>query len=82
MPAPEKMYHRTENENGNHNSRCLHCLLTIARDVATEEDLARREGHHLCPEKILAQMRAAEQNAAEKAGPEREQATRESRSRA
>jgi hypothetical protein len=77
MPALEKTYHRTQNENGNHNSRCLHCLLTIARDVATEEELARREGHHLCPEKILAQMRAAEQGTLEK-----EAAPRESRSHA
>lgn len=65
MPAPG-MYQRTRNENGNLNSRCLHCLLTIARDVATEEELGRREGHHLCPEKILAQMRAAEHEAANK----------------
>jgi hypothetical protein len=71
------MYHRTKNENGNLNSRCLHCLLTIARDVATDEELARCEGHHLCPEKILAQMRAAEQGTLEK-----EAALRESRTRA
>jgi hypothetical protein len=72
MPATEKMYHRTKNENGNLNSRCLHCLLTIARDVGTDEELARREGHHLCPEKILAQMRAAEQAPASREAHARE----------
>lgn len=73
------MYQRTRNENGNLNSRCLHCLLTIARDAATEEELVGREGHHLCPEKILAQMRAAEENAAEKGKAEKEQAPGEPR---
>jgi hypothetical protein len=80
MPAPEKMYHRTQNENGSYNSRCLDCLLTIARDVATDEELARNEGHHLCPEKILAQMRAAEQGEAERGRAEQGGAPRESRS--
>jgi hypothetical protein len=60
MHAPEKSYHRTVNDDGTHNSRCLDCLMTIAHGVTTEEELARREGSHLCPEKILAQMRTAE----------------------
>jgi hypothetical protein len=64
MPAPEIMYHRTRNEDGSYSSRCLHCLLTIARNVAAEEELARHEGHHLCPEKVLAQMRTAERGQA------------------
>ncbi len=76
------MYHRTQNGDGSHNSRCLHCLLTIARDVVTEEELARREGHHLCPEKILAQMRAAERDAAEKDEAGKERLPGESRSHA
>jgi hypothetical protein len=54
------MYHRTRNEDGSYNSRCLHCLLTIVHGVATEDELDRREGHHLCPGKILAEMRAVE----------------------
>jgi hypothetical protein len=61
MPAPEGTYHRTENDDGSHNSRCLDCLMTIAHGVVTEEEMVRREGSHLCPEKILAQMRATEQ---------------------
>jgi hypothetical protein len=76
------MYHRTQNADGNHNSRCLHCLLTIAQNVATEEELARREGHHLCPEKILSQMRAAERGATEKGRADQGRLSRESRSRA
>lgn len=53
------MYHRTQNENGSFNSRCLDCFLTIAFSVDSEEGLERLEAQHLCPEKVLAQLLAA-----------------------
>ncbi|HEV2327126.1 MAG TPA: hypothetical protein VGS10_24515 [Terracidiphilus sp.] len=59
------MYHRSQNENGSYNSRCLDCFLTIAFSVESERDLDRLEAQHLCPEKVLALMFAA-QCAAEK----------------
>jgi hypothetical protein len=52
------MYSRTQNENGSYNSRCLDCFMTIARYVATEEELERREANHICPEKALADLLA------------------------
>jgi len=54
------MYHRTQNDNGSYNSRCLDCFLTIASSVETEEELECLEAHHLCPEKVLAQLLAEE----------------------
>jgi hypothetical protein len=68
MFSPKNMYSRTQNENGSYNSRCLDCFMTIARYVATEEELERREANHICPEKaladLLAQQRAAATHAA------------------
>jgi hypothetical protein len=58
------MYSRTQNENGSFNSRCLHCFLTIASHVEAERELDEREAHHLCPEKVLAQLLAKEKAAA------------------
>ena len=57
------MYSRTQNENGSYNSRCLYCFMTIASYVETEKELEQREAHHLCPEKVLAQLFAAEKAA-------------------
>lgn len=54
------MYHRTQNENGSYNTRCLDCFMTIAFCVESEEELDRREAEHLCPEKLLAHMFAAQ----------------------
>lgn len=54
------MYSRTQNENGSFNSRCLDCFLTIASCVEIEKELDEREAHHLCPEKVLAQLLAEE----------------------
>ena len=54
------MYSRTQNENGSYNSRCLDCFMTIASYVETEKELDEREAHHLCPEKVLAQLLAQE----------------------
>ena len=54
------MYHRTQNENGTFNTRCLDCLLTVATSVETEEQLERLELQHMCPEKALAQLLAGE----------------------
>ena len=50
------MYSRTQNENGTFNIRCLHCLLTIATSVESEEDLLQLESHHMCPERALAEL--------------------------
>ncbi|MGD0158242.1 MAG: hypothetical protein ABSB50_19290 [Terracidiphilus sp.] len=38
--------------------------MTIASCVETEEELDEREAHHLCPEKVLAQLLAAGRAAA------------------
>ena len=48
------MYSRTQNENGSYNTRCLHCFMTIASAIETEEELAARENNHICPERALA----------------------------
>jgi hypothetical protein len=56
------MYHRTQNENGSFNTRCLDCFMTIASCVETEEELTAREQHHICPEKALADLLAQEKS--------------------
>jgi hypothetical protein len=48
------MYHRTQNENGTYNTRCLDCFMTIASAVETEAGLRLVEERHICPEKALA----------------------------
>jgi hypothetical protein len=48
------MYHRTQNENGTYNTRCLDCFMTIASAVETETGLRMVEDRHICPEKALA----------------------------
>jgi hypothetical protein len=50
------MYHRTQNENGTYNTRCLDCFMTIASAVETEAGLRLVEARHICPEKALASM--------------------------
>lgn len=52
------MYSRSRNENGNQNTRCLYCFITIASDVEIESELERLEARHICPEKALAQLLA------------------------
>jgi hypothetical protein len=54
------MYSRTQNENGSYNTRCLDCFMTVVSCVETEQELDRVEAHHICPEKVLAQMFARE----------------------
>jgi ABC-type Fe3+-citrate transport system substrate-binding protein len=54
------MYHRTQNENGSYNTRCLDCFMTIASCVETKKELAARAAHHICPEKALADLLAKE----------------------
>jgi len=56
------MYHRTQNENGSYNTRCLECFMTISSSVETEEELATREQNHICPEKALADLLAQERS--------------------
>jgi hypothetical protein len=53
------MYSRTQNENGTFNTRCLHCLLTVATSIETERELERLETHHICPERALAELIAS-----------------------
>jgi hypothetical protein len=55
------MYHRTQNENGTYNTRCLDCFMTIAFCLDSQEELAHFEAGHLCPEKLLAEMFALQQ---------------------
>ncbi len=50
------MYNRTQNDNGSYNTRCLHCFMTVASSVETEEDLAQLEARHICPERALAEL--------------------------
>lgn len=52
------MYYRTQNENGTYNTRCLHCMLTVATAVETEPELNELECRHLCPERALANLLA------------------------
>jgi hypothetical protein len=53
------MYSRTQNENGTYNTRCLYCFLTVATAVETKDDLEQVESHHVCPERALAELLAA-----------------------
>jgi hypothetical protein len=50
------MYNQTQNENGSYNTRCLHCFMTIASAVETEEELHVLESRHICPEMVLADL--------------------------
>lgn len=54
------MYSRTQNDNGSFNTRCLDCFMTVASCVETEQELSRVEAHHVCPEKVLAELLAQE----------------------
>lgn len=42
---------------------CLDCLRTIATSVENETDLELLEMRHVCPEKALAQILAAQKSA-------------------
>ncbi len=53
------MYSRTQNDNGTYNTRCLYCFLTVATAVETKEDLEQLEFHHVCPERALSELLAA-----------------------
>lgn len=57
------MYHRTQNENGSYNTRCLDCLRTVAFCADSKEELDRLEARHLCVEKALAELLAGERAA-------------------
>jgi hypothetical protein len=50
------MYNHTQNENGSYNTRCLHCFMTVASAVETEEELQFLESRHICPEMVLADL--------------------------
>jgi hypothetical protein len=50
------MYSRTQNENGTYNTRCLYCFMTVAFAVETDQELARVESRHICPERALAEL--------------------------
>jgi hypothetical protein len=63
---PATMFSRTQNDNGSYNTRCLDCFMTIASCVETEEELKTRESRHICPERALSELLAAELNTPEK----------------
>ncbi|MGD0940516.1 MAG: hypothetical protein ABR905_12480 [Terracidiphilus sp.] len=50
------MYSHTQNENGTYNTRCLHCFMTVASSVETDQELGRLEARHICPERALAEL--------------------------
>jgi hypothetical protein len=50
------MYSRTQNDNGSYNTRCLHCFMTVATCVETDEELQTLESRHICPEMVLADL--------------------------
>jgi hypothetical protein len=50
------LYHRTQNDNGSYNARCLHCFMTIATCIETELELEILETRHICPERALADL--------------------------
>ena len=60
------MYSRTENGDGTLNSRCLHCLMTIASDVRSSAELDRVERRHVCVEKALFQLMHLQQDMVQK----------------
>ena len=60
------MYSRMDNGDGTFNSRCLHCLMTVARDLRTPAQLTRMESRHICVEKALFQLMQMQQNLAAK----------------
>lgn len=64
------MYHRTQNEDGSLDSRCLDCFLTIASSIENEGELEKLEGRHICPEKALSWL-TAHQDAPEPHAPGR-----------
>ncbi|MGD0892812.1 MAG: hypothetical protein ABR923_14890 [Terracidiphilus sp.] len=51
-----RLYNRTQNDNGSYNTRCLHCFMTVASCVETEQELADLETRHICPERALAEL--------------------------
>ena len=58
-PALEDpQFRRTQDEDGTHASRCIHCFRTIALNAESPQELHRLERRHICPEKALAQLRA------------------------
>lgn len=54
------VYNRTQNDNGTFNTRCLFCFMTVASSVESSEELDRLEQKHICPERALADLQAAE----------------------
>jgi hypothetical protein len=56
------MYSRTDNGDGTFDSRCLHCLMTVARDAHTPAQLSRLESRHICVEMALFQLMHMQQS--------------------
>ena len=50
------MYNRTQNDNGSYNTRCLDCFMTVASCIERDQELDWVEAHHICPEKVLAEL--------------------------
>ena len=61
------MYSRTQNDNGSFNTRCLDCFMTVASCIESVRELDRVEAHHICPEKVLAELLAQERAIEERA---------------
>jgi len=61
------MYSRTQNDNGSFNTRCLDCFMTVASCIESVRELDRVEAHHICPEKVLAELLAQEKAIEERA---------------
>ena len=55
-------YSRTDNGDGTFNSRCLHCLMTVASDVRSQAKLDRVERGHICVEKALFELLRMQMN--------------------
>lgn len=54
------MFSHTQNENGTYNTRCLHCLMTVASSIESSLEVEQIEAQHMCPEKALAELLAYE----------------------
>jgi hypothetical protein len=50
------MFSHTQNDNGTYNTRCLYCFMTVASAVESAEELEHLEEHHICPERVLADL--------------------------
>lgn len=50
------MYNRTQNENGTYNTLCLHCFMTVASALESNDDMERVEAKHMCLERMISEL--------------------------